>query len=96
MLALWVLTLKFASNLYMLRRDFRYFSDIEIQCNVNFKNVCNILQAILQILKMCARGSKVPVHPGAGSAPKPPFTQVCNVSYVRHWTWDNINMYNKR
>ena len=53
-LALWVLTLKFASNLYMLRRDFRCFSDIEAQCNVNFKNACNILHAILQILKMCA------------------------------------------
>ena len=29
MLALWVLTLKFASKLYILRRDFRYFSDID-------------------------------------------------------------------
>ena len=32
--------------------------------------------AILLFLKICARIEKVPVHPGAGSAPKAPFTQV--------------------
>ena len=50
-LALWVLTLKFASNLYMPRRDFRCSSDIETQCDVNFVIACNLFACNLTIFE---------------------------------------------
>ena len=51
MLALWVLTLKFASNLYMLRRDFKYSSDIDIQCDGNFVIARNLLACNLTVFE---------------------------------------------
>ena len=39
----------------ILRRDFRDFSRVEFQFDVNFEIVWNILLANLQFLKMCAR-----------------------------------------
>ena len=75
-LALWVLTLKFASNCICYGGILDVFQILRFNVMSTSYLLAIFVLAILLCLKICARIEKVPVHPGAGSAPKAPFTQV--------------------